>query len=661
MTTLVPQIGRMQGPKPEIIIVADQSGSMQGGRTTTLVAALRVLLKSFPVGIKFNICSFGSGYSFLWEKSHNYDENSLAEALKFVEGFGGHLGGTETLDAVRASIESRDPAENLSMILATDGDIWQQGLLFTYLDDQLAKSKKSIRVFPLGIGSSVSSGLIEGVARAGKGFASSVGEGEKLDTKVIRMLKGAMTPDSGTYTMEVQYQKKNDEDEYELVERVTDSLRIMMVDESESLGNISASAMVVNDDYPAVDRSITGAVAAPKMLQAPQLLPPLYPLSRITVYILLSPEGAHAIPKTVVLRNNAPQNRFEVSIPVEILPEPATTLHSLAAKRAVLELEEGRGWLSHARNAEGKLIKDVYAAEEYHSLVKKEAVRLGTQYQIIGKYTSSVAVQSNSALGEGEITTERDINIAPLQDSDSPEELSTTLAGYADPAGSPGYRKRTLPPRKQLASKAARKCAPPPTAAPAMAMSRTMMNRVKTSARRSGARGGAPSSAPLMSSRFSTRSSVAFEQTGGAGENAFDEIDYSDEEMGFGFFDMTPSILQPAIKKEQLDDDGDVDAGSDPLQRLIALQTFAGFWELSKTLLKACSVKGSPNAPEKVEPRVWATLIALKFFELKMVDEKETWEMVADKAISWLEAQGVDDNGKGAELQEAAKTLILGG
>lgn len=58
----------------------------------------------------------------------------------------------------------------------------------------MATAKKTLRVFALGIGNSVSSALIEGVARAGNGFAQSVGEGEKLDGKVIRMLRGALTP-----------------------------------------------------------------------------------------------------------------------------------------------------------------------------------------------------------------------------------------------------------------------------------------------------------------------------------------------------------------------------------------------------------------------------------------------------------------------------------
>ena len=146
----------VQQSKPEVIFVADQSGSMRGARTKTLVAALRVFLKSLPVGIKFNICYFGKHHSFLFPKSQVYDQNSLVKALKSLDQLDGVYGGTETLRAVKASIESRDREQPLSLILATDGDIWQQQDLFDYLNDSVASCKKSLRVFALGIGNSVS-------------------------------------------------------------------------------------------------------------------------------------------------------------------------------------------------------------------------------------------------------------------------------------------------------------------------------------------------------------------------------------------------------------------------------------------------------------------------------------------------------------------------
>lgn len=79
-------------------------------------------------------------------------------ATKHVHGFDANLGGTETLTAVRASIESRDVHQDLAIILCTDGDIWQQQELFAYLNSRVRDSERPIRVFPLGIGNAVSSG-----------------------------------------------------------------------------------------------------------------------------------------------------------------------------------------------------------------------------------------------------------------------------------------------------------------------------------------------------------------------------------------------------------------------------------------------------------------------------------------------------------------------
>ena len=80
MTTLVPKFN-LKSQKPEIIFLADRSGSMSG-HIPTLIAALKVFLKSIPIGCMFNICSFGSNHKFLWEKSQLYDEDTLAEGLK---------------------------------------------------------------------------------------------------------------------------------------------------------------------------------------------------------------------------------------------------------------------------------------------------------------------------------------------------------------------------------------------------------------------------------------------------------------------------------------------------------------------------------------------------------------------------------------------------
>lgn len=165
--------------RPEIISVANLSGSMVN-EIPMLISALKVFLKSLPVGVNIKICSFGSTHSFLWPKSRSYDNDSLKEAIAHVEHFKADYCGTETQNAVRAAIDSRFADPDCEILVLTDGDIRRQHKLFSYLNDTVGGS---IRVFPLGIGDGVSTSLVEGVARAGKGFAQMVNEGEKLDNK----------------------------------------------------------------------------------------------------------------------------------------------------------------------------------------------------------------------------------------------------------------------------------------------------------------------------------------------------------------------------------------------------------------------------------------------------------------------------------------------
>ena len=132
MTISVPSGMPNKWPKPEVLIVADQNGSMKGGRTDSLLAALRTLLKSLPVGIAFNICAFVSTHKLLWGKSHVYDEISLEHVLSFIGQFDAIYGGTETLAALKAAVKTPDPEKNLSIMLATDGDIFLQDQLLSY-------------------------------------------------------------------------------------------------------------------------------------------------------------------------------------------------------------------------------------------------------------------------------------------------------------------------------------------------------------------------------------------------------------------------------------------------------------------------------------------------------------------------------------------------
>ncbi|KAK4189074.1 von Willebrand factor type A domain-containing protein [Podospora australis] len=418
MATLVPKFN-LPASRPEIVFVCDRSGSMWSGkRIPNLKIALRLFLKSLPLGVKFNICSFGSRYEFLFPNgSRSYDAASLEEANRYVDGFAADFGGTEMDRPMRETFKRRFKDMQLEVFMLTDGEIWHQDALFGMINQHVDESKGDIRLFTLGIGSGVSHALIEGIARAGNGFSQSVGDDENMNSKVIRMLKASLTPHIKDYTLEVKYAKEVPEDtsasddDFEIVEKVLDGLSIGVDDEPEESVAEPPKPISLFDESVDLDTEMTDAnldtsaggkyshvpaVSEPKILQAPFAIPPLYPFSRTSVYLLLSADTTQKQPKSVVLRGTSPHGPLELEIPVTILKEKGETIHQLAARKAVKELEEGRGWIYHAKDAkDDKLLKDKYEGR-FSDMVEREAVRLGVTYQVGGKWCSFVAVEANS-------------------------------------------------------------------------------------------------------------------------------------------------------------------------------------------------------------------------------------------------------------------------
>ncbi|KAJ8105488.1 hypothetical protein ONZ43_g7408 [Nemania bipapillata] len=211
MATLVPRFN-IAPTYGEIVFIVDRSGSMDG-KMQLVTRALTILLKSLPVGVKFNICSFGSRHSFLWPRSKSYTDDNLNQALKHIDTFQADFGGTELHDPVKVTISQRFTDMLLDAIILTDGQIWNQESLFSII--RQATETHKCRFFSLGIGSGASTALVEGIATAGNGFSQFVAENEKMDRKMIRLLKGALTPHIDDYTLEVKY--KSDDDDFEMV------------------------------------------------------------------------------------------------------------------------------------------------------------------------------------------------------------------------------------------------------------------------------------------------------------------------------------------------------------------------------------------------------------------------------------------------------------
>ncbi|KAL6055822.1 von Willebrand factor A domain-containing protein 5A [Balamuthia mandrillaris] len=175
----------------EMIFLVDRSGSMAGSRMRQTKNALRLFLHSLPLGTLFNVIGFGSRHETMFTASREYNDQSLAEAIAYVNRMEANLGGTSILPPLRHIFGTdSNPDYPRQIFLLTDGDVDNTDEVISFVQ----KSCASTRVFTFGIGAEASAELVRGVASAGKGQAEFVASGERLESKVLRQLKRALQP-----------------------------------------------------------------------------------------------------------------------------------------------------------------------------------------------------------------------------------------------------------------------------------------------------------------------------------------------------------------------------------------------------------------------------------------------------------------------------------
>lgn len=663
MTSLVPRFN-LPVDKPEIVFVCDRSGSMGAGqRMPNLISALKIFLKSLPVGVRFNICSFGSHHSFLWPKSVEYTQESLDKAVHHVGTFSDNYGGTEMVQPMQETFKNRLQGSNLEVFLLTDGEIWDQDRLFELINDEMAASKGAIRVFTLGIGKDVSHSLIKGVARAGNGFSQVAGENEKIDKKIVRMLKGALTPHVTNYTLEIKYDKPEDktssnveDDGFELVEKVMDALTIDAEDPSTATAANKSSDTkpdepsapislfdpdVKDEDLEMKDgsedletlKASLPTIDAPRYLQTPFEIPPLFPFNRTTVYVMLSASAPTREPKSVILRGTSHLGPLELEIPITKLNQKGTTLHQLAARKAVQELEDGKGWLYHAKDSQGQALKEKWAAN-FSYIAKKEAVKLGVEYQVGGKWCSFVAVP---VTGD---ESDKDPADVPQTDVDIME------ADYD------GVVRRSLEKkRKRRAFGGAVRNRMVSMATPMASMARRQahlsMQSMQSTARNHGPMDSMAMPMASMERRSAPTMSRQSMQSTARNRGPMDS--------------MFMRMADTSSPEESGDAQGPEPEG---LSGLAALQTFIGSWKWSSQLEHILNITQDQATKAIVLPEqenvadVLATLCAVMYLKKKMANDKDSWELMTDKAEDWLQDQTGQTMEQLEVLVENAKLFI---
>jgi Ca-activated chloride channel family protein len=174
----------------DVVFLIDRSGSMQGSSIEQVRNALQLCLRSLHAGCAFDIVGFGSRFESLFDECRAYDERSLAEASRYVESLGATLGGTEILPALEFVLAHRPRKRALQLVVLTDGQVTNTDAVL----DAVRRHGDRVRVFTFGIGRGASHHLVKGLARVGGGACEFVYPGERLEGKVVRLFRRAMSP-----------------------------------------------------------------------------------------------------------------------------------------------------------------------------------------------------------------------------------------------------------------------------------------------------------------------------------------------------------------------------------------------------------------------------------------------------------------------------------
>ena len=348
LISLIPSF-KLEDQKVELIFLVDRSGSMQGPSIQEAKKALQLFLHSMPADCYFNIWSFGSRFTSLFEQSKAYDDSTLEKAKKHVAKMNADLGGTEVFRPLEAIFKERTIEGHAKQIfLLTDGAVSNDNAVI----DLVKKNSNSCRLFTLGLGSSASRHLVKGVARAGNGTSIFSSLNEDLRPKVMTLLKNSLMP--SLTNVKVSWNKDSDQ---KMISSSASTVRSLL-----GFGKPSETTKDdKNEDYePGV----------------------LFDGTRMLHFKIFNEKDLQEPLEKVIVSAQAPDGPLSIEIPIskESYLNHGQLVHQMAARKRIQDLEEK---LSNYFNAN-------------HNDIKEEIIELSLKFHIASTHTSFVGVDKDT-------------------------------------------------------------------------------------------------------------------------------------------------------------------------------------------------------------------------------------------------------------------------
>ncbi|CAG8604676.1 10455_t:CDS:2, partial [Diversispora eburnea] len=350
---------------------------------------LELILRSLPEDCIFNLVSFGSKFTSLFPESKPYTEETFKKALDHTKSMDASYGGTEIYSVLQWVLQtSQDKRKEYidfptAIFVLTDGQVYNVDQIVNLISDSLSKRNDLLRLFSLGIGNSVSHNLLESISRAGKGYAQFVTTQERMDKKIIGMLKNAVKPPIKDY-------------------------KITWIDEKSSTDNDdkpSASSFINFFKKLSSDATITSTL---KYCSTPYKIPILYSGVRFIIYCFLSKEVSP--PKHIILEAACEDGPIHLEIPIDPVTLQGSKIHTLGARKMIQDFEEGSSYLHH-------IMKNKEDNNLDQGIVREQIVDLGKRFSLASRYTSFLAIdeRENSQLSVTKISQKSEIQLQSIQ------------------------------------------------------------------------------------------------------------------------------------------------------------------------------------------------------------------------------------------------------